>query len=239
MPLEEIATGGIVEFVPAQFRAEKGFGRLRVRNLRAFPGKRGKLALAPLGNGPSQLVVVIREKQERRARAPFLALEEHRRERPEQHERGDRLERGRIDELAQALAEGTIADLVVILRADDELVRRDIERRTAVRALAVSRVLTVEHVALLERLREVAERSEIRVITAALAGEERVDRVVKIVHPMRVESVAAARGTVDEAGIVEIALGDEDARTPVTAESSATRAASVSRKCVAFSSMIA
>src|SRR5206468_12245557 len=101
-----------------------------------------------------------------------------------------------------------VADLVVVLREDDEPRAIARARPRAVFALAERRVLADVEVAGGEDMREVADFAEARVVTVLLAGEEDVQRVVEVVAPLRVEAEAEARGGGDDARVVEIALRD-------------------------------
>src|SRR5204863_1643759 len=101
-----------------------------------------------------------------------------------------------------------VADLVMVLREDDE--PRAVARggpRTVL-ALAIRRVLADVEVAGGEDMREVADLAEARVVAVLLAGEEDVQRVVEVVAPLRVEAEAEARCGGDDARVVEIALRD-------------------------------
>ncbi len=53
------------------------------------------------------------------------------------------------------------------------------------------------------------QRAEVSVVTAALAGQLSVYRVVNIVAPLGIETKAANFSRVDEPGIVQVALGNE------------------------------
>src|SRR3954463_8319522 len=91
---------------------------LRVGNLAAEAAEARELALAPftrrLGD---RRVVVVGEELERRTLSVLLAHEEQRDLRREEHARGrDAPRLGR-----QAVADGAVADLVVVLGADDEV----------------------------------------------------------------------------------------------------------------------
>ena len=99
--------------------------RLRVRDrvtqVRVGEGaKGGELRAATFGDEPAQLRVEVGEEEERRRRRELLPHEEHRGFRSKEEERGgDRATPG-IDLVIEALAKGAIADLVVVLRAEDE-----------------------------------------------------------------------------------------------------------------------
>ena len=112
-------------------------GILRIGHLFAGElGEGGELAPAAVARGGGDLLVdVVGEELKGRGLAVLLAHEEHRRERRQQRaERGERAGRGR-----EAVAEGAVADLVVVLVEDDELRGRAVAGRRAEAALAKRR----------------------------------------------------------------------------------------------------
>src|SRR5258708_2565029 len=50
---------------------------------------------------------------------------------------------------------------------------------------------------------------EVGVIAAVFTGEERMQRVMEVVAPLGVEAVSAVRRVGDDAGVVQVALGDQ------------------------------
>src|SRR5439155_15627158 len=160
-----------------------------------------------LANGLDQIGIRVRgEVLERRGLAVLLAHEEHRNERrKDDRGRGEAQLRGR-DDGGETLAAHAVADLVMVLREDDELRAVARARPRAVFSLAERRVLSDVEVAGGEDMREVADLAEARVVAVLLAGEEDVQRVVEVVAPLRVEAEAEARGGGDDARVVEIAL---------------------------------
>jgi hypothetical protein len=66
---------------------------------------------------------VVGEEEERRRRRPLLPHEEERRLRRAQEQHRGGAVRGGIDLVVQALAEGAVADLVVVLQEEDEAPR--------------------------------------------------------------------------------------------------------------------
>src|SRR4029079_10594608 len=101
-----------------------------------------------------------------------------------------------------------VADLIVVLREDDELRAVARGRPRAVLALTVRRVLADGEVAGGDGACEVADLAEARVVAIALAGEEHVQRVVEVVAPLGVEAETELRLGRDDARVVEVALGD-------------------------------
>ena len=79
-----------------------------------------ELAAPTLGDQPSQRLIMVREEEERRRRRPFLPHEEQRRLGRGEQQRQRRAVRRRVDRVVQPVAERPVADLVVVLQADDE-----------------------------------------------------------------------------------------------------------------------
>ena len=104
---------------------------------RAFRIRKGtevlELVPSPGRHLSSELVVVIREVQERRAGRKFLPHEEQWCLRREEQQCRECAPRRRIHCVMQAVAERAVAHLVVILQADDKAVRRDPFRMRASR----------------------------------------------------------------------------------------------------------
>src|SRR5207248_6420611 len=76
------------------------------------------------------------------------------------------------------------------------------------------RVLADVEVAGGEHAREVADAAEAAVVAVLLAGEQRVQRVVEVVAPLRVEAEAEVSRGGDDARVVEIALRDRPDAAP-------------------------
>ena len=83
-----------------------------------------ELVAPPLAHLLGELAVKVGEILERSRLAPFLAHEQKRRLRTEQQNGGQRLDGVRLGQGRQALAEGTVAGLIVILQKVDEGRRR-------------------------------------------------------------------------------------------------------------------
>ena len=115
---------------------------------------------------------------------------------------------GRIDPVMQTIAGRAIADLIVILQADDEPMQRKVRRIASPGASRMHRVLTGEEPALLNRPCELVGRSgEVCVIAVRVAREMAPHDVMEIVGPDRVESPAAEADRFDERGEVPVILG--------------------------------
>src|SRR5690242_11660960 len=94
-----------------------------------------ELALAPCAHGLDERgITVVGEVEEGCRLAVLLAHEEHRQVRREEYQRRGKTLLLRRDQHREPLRLGTVADLVVVLRADDESLLRHVRRRPAVRA---------------------------------------------------------------------------------------------------------
>src|SRR3954451_24166358 len=82
------------------------------------------------------------------------------------------------------------------------------------RAAAVGRMLSGVDEPVAPRPREVIERTKVRVVTTALASDRAVQGMMEIVAPLRVEAQSAGVPRADEAGVVQIALGDQHVMPP-------------------------
>ena len=130
---------------------------------------------------------MVGEEQERPLLTVLLALEEQRRLRREQRDGGAETELlGR-----RPVAERAVADLVVVLRADDEPLGR----------LAV------------ELGGETLERAVFRVVAVVLAREQDVQLVVQLVRPLGVVTPL-----LDRAEVARRHLGDDQRRPDALCE---------------------
>src|SRR5580700_10827394 len=101
---------------PVQLGSKECLFALRIWNLIRSPSKRLKLSLASLRNHPAQLgIIVVGEIQERRRRSKFLSLKKHGHKGRSKHERRSDLGAAHPRFMADTLALGTIADLIMIL----------------------------------------------------------------------------------------------------------------------------
>ena len=86
----------------------------------------------------------------------------------------------------QPVAERAVADLVVVLVEDDELLGPAVRRRRAEALAAERRVAAVvDERAVGTPSRGRATRAELRVVALALVGQQRAHRVVEVVGPLR------------------------------------------------------
>src|SRR5690606_29277885 len=96
------------------------------------------------------------------------------------------------------LAVGPVADLVVVLRVPEEPVPREVTHRATVAALPEARMLPVVDEDAFETARDVGPAGEVGEEAVPFAGERRVQRVVEVVAPRRVQPVAAPVDIGDE-----------------------------------------
>jgi hypothetical protein len=94
------------------------------------------------------------------------------------------------------------------LDADDDPRAIDRARASSVAAAAMGTIATVVDEHVVECLGHVFRRSVIHVVAVLLAGEKRMDAVVKLVVPNGVQPIAAPFRRSDEANVVLIGFGD-------------------------------
>ncbi len=210
VPMIALVGQGMVEFAAA-----KGVRVLWIGHV-ASPVERGKFFPPPLAHRLDQgRVGVANEILERCRLAVLLAHEEQRNEWREQHGSGGEPLPRRGQCRTETVAQAPIADLVVVLGEDHKLLR-EIEPRTApVPALPVARVLAGVRVALPPHFCELGQAAVVAVIALLFPRQKDVQRVMKIVAPLRIEPVASQPAGKDVAGHVEIAFGDEMKVAPV------------------------
>ena len=238
---ERVGVAGRVALVPVEPAPLERGRVLRVGHLAAEAGEVLELRLPARAHERAELGVVIGEELERRGRGPLLAHEQERQLGREEQERARRAVRAGSADVVSRSPAGPVADLVVVLDADDALLGADrLGARPAWLARRFARAAVVEPPAL-ERLRDVGRRrvGEVGVVALGVASEEVADQVVEVVGPDGVEAVAVGARE-DERVQVAVVLGDERARADLGAprrprDSSARRCGSESSTsaCVA------
>ena len=111
--------------------------------------------------------------------------------------------------MTQAVAASAIADLIVILNESDELRAARAGYRATVAPVPAMRVDPVVDDAKRQRLGELRDGAKISIVPGPFPGEHRMQRVVDIVTPHRVQTVAAYDWSPDQPGVVEITLGGD------------------------------
>src|SRR6185312_11447415 len=109
---------------------------------------------------------------------------------------------------SKPVPKGSVADLVVILSADDESRRLHAGRIGSVCAVAKLRILAGVDEAALVATFEIADAVEVLIDSGALSGQGDMKRMVQVVAPLRVEAPASEIPRTQCPGIVEIALSD-------------------------------
>lgn len=84
-----------------------------------------------------------------------------------------------------------VAHLIVVLKATDKSVSREIGSRTTMAASAIGRVTAVVGEPLRQDLGQVGQRSEVMVVAVPLAREHRMQSVVKVFVPLGIDPVAS------------------------------------------------
>ena len=147
---------------------------------------------------------MVGEELKWRRLAVFLAHEQHRHKRRQQ-----RPERGQRPRLrGHPIAEGPIADLVVILGEDDESLHGYVVGGRAEPAAAKRGVAAIVDVRAVHRLGEVRHRAEVSVVAVVLVGDQRPQRVMEVVGPGGVAVVSAKGDRAHDPRIVHAGLGD-------------------------------
>src|SRR5258707_10874269 len=116
--------------------------------------------------------------------------------------------------MPETVAHRAIADLIVILHKRDKSMRRKPEHRPAMRPSPTLRIFTVVNEAAAKAFRELRDRSEIGQVASRLARQDGVQRVMKIVVPLRIETIASSFARRDDSRLVEIAFRDHDQMAP-------------------------
>ena len=129
----------------------------------------------------------------------------------EQKQGGGEFARAGGNERGEALAKGTVADLIVILNADD--LRGQWESGgggSARTALPEAKWLALKYVGLGEHARKKCGGIEVLIIAGALAGEQSMNGVVEVVAPDGIDTVASLRCGKNVARMVLVGFGDDD-----------------------------
>ncbi len=196
---------------PLEARTLEGCRVLRIGDV--GPAEVGKLAEASLGDGlADDGVLEAGEELEGGGLIVLLPHEQERGVRGEQQERGGEFARAGGDQRGEALAQGAVADLIVILDADDLRGQREVGGRgSAGTALPEAEGLALKGVGLGEDAGQESGVGEVLIVALALAGEQDVDGVVEVVAPDGIGGVSALGGGEDVAGKVLVGFdGDDD-----------------------------
>src|SRR2546426_5113129 len=192
-----------------QFRSSESLLRLRIGRL-TTPIECCELFPSALANRFHKLRVgMTHEVLERRGFTVFVPHEQQRYKWGKQDNAGGKFEGLKRHQFAQPFAKHAIPDLIVVLREDNKFHRWNSSRGVSVPAAQSARVTSRVNEAFGKRLRHVLEITEVYVVSLPLPGEQRVQRVMKVVIPLRIESISAQLTGPDQAGVVQRAFGDD------------------------------
>src|ERR1700730_1647352 len=96
----------------------------------------------------------------------------------------------------------------MILTEPDELFSGPMLRGAAIVPSPVSRVPPVKYKSFADGLSQIGNRAEIHQKTLFLPGEQSIERMMKVVVPLRIQGVASHRTGINNADVFEIALRD-------------------------------
>src|SRR6266850_4428457 len=128
--------------------------------------------------------------------------------RRQQQKRSRQLSLPTRGKFSEPLPKGAIAYLIVVLQANHISRQRHVGRGGAARAFPEVEIFSLEYKTLVERAHDLLRLAEILVIALALAGQESVHALVKIIAPQGIETVTAAARRTHQLGIVLIRLAD-------------------------------
>ena len=189
-------------------RADERVGRVGIGD-RAAPVPTGHFLRAAFPHRLGEILVEERaEELKARRLAVLLAHEEERDGRGHEHETHRELHRLERHERAEPLALGPVADLIVVLQEDHEVVARQIAARRAARPTEIFGGLALIGKAFGDRAFQMLLGAEIDVIAHRLAGEPAVQRVVEVVRPHCVEAEAARARGQHQLAVVVVGFGD-------------------------------
>src|SRR5207237_10513861 len=138
VPAERRASGRAFAVRAIDAAAQERLLELRIRHLFLEAAERLELLAPALAHRlPQRGIAVADEVLERLGRGPFLALEEERQRRRERRQRRRCAQPTRRGQRGEPLAPGPVADLVVVLRADDESTPGQVTARSPVLATAM------------------------------------------------------------------------------------------------------
>lgn len=184
-------------FDPIELAAKKSGLSLRIGDLRLRIGigkfgEGGELAEAALSDRSAESGVMIGEVEKGRGSGPFLSHEEQRRFGGQQQERSGGTVTGGVDLMMQTFAMRAVADLIMILQADDEAVARKVRGGCATKGSARVHGLADVIPALTKGLGDVGDRTgEGRKVTGVVPRERAAQLMMKIVGPDAIEAVTA------------------------------------------------
>ena len=176
----------------------------------ALPAEGGELLLPPFPDRLDEArVAMVHEVEERSNLAVLLPHEQERQEGRKQDDARGELQGLEADQAGEPLPAHPVPHLVVVLGEHDELSRREVARRVSVPALPVCGVLPGIDEPVGERPAQVSDAAEVAVVPVPFPRQERVERVVEVVAPLRVEAVPSFVPGRDDPRVVQVALRDQ------------------------------
>jgi hypothetical protein len=159
---------------PSQSRRFKSRLGLRIGHLGSIGMKCLELAPSSGSNRFNQLWVTERtEKLERMLFSIFFAHKQERKMRRKQEQACGQTLARTCNQRAESFAGGAVADLIMVLNADDETVAGKAGGGATVAAVTMCAIGAVEDERLLQELRKVCRSSIVFVVSLSLAGEPR------------------------------------------------------------------
>lgn len=160
-------------------------------------GEMGELAAPAFAHGVGQLVMEVGEEQERPAAAIVVAHEQQRNHRRQQQQPGGRPQRLRWAQTGQALAQGAVADLVMVLQEQHESAGWQVRAGLAAgRAMAVG--LALEHETFGKAAGQLVDGAllVVGVVAFGFAGQQHMQGIVAVVVPLGIEALLQQEGLV-------------------------------------------
>src|SRR6185437_6558879 len=190
--IETADTGADRSFRPGPTQASGGERRFGLRISHLHTRRETVVTPATTANILDQAAIVEGTEEGKRVfLAVFFAHEQQRQVRRQQHQTGgEPLFRG-TNQRGEAIAVRPIADVIVVLDADDEAITGQIFIRSAPAPVAVGTVNAIEMKGVFQHTVETLDIAEIAILAMPFAGEVGMKRVVKIFVPFGIESVSA------------------------------------------------
>src|SRR3954470_713803 len=111
--------------------------------------------------------------------------------------------------MPEPFAHCPIADLIMILRRHNKPPPGRLLGRSAMHTVPMARPRAGVDEHVLERTREVRERTEVFVIAQSLARDRAMQRMVEFIAPWGIDAVPPRLSSPNDTGIIQVAFGDE------------------------------
>ena len=194
---------------PPQFAYLERFRSLRIGRFPS-PGERLELLLPAAANSLNQLRIrMLYEVPEGSCLAVLFAHEQQRQERRQQDCARGQFLLLQTHQRRQALSEHPVADLIVIAAEDHQPRVWHVRIQPALAALAEFGILAGVNETVAIGFADLIHGPEVLIITGSVARQDGSQSMMKIVIPLGVQTIAAARLGLDQMRSVEIAFGDQ------------------------------